>query len=39
MRIEFERGSMATTMRPEPTRARRPASVVAIAVGWCAKSS
>ena len=32
-RIELLRGSIATTMRASPTRARRPASVVAIAVG------
>ena len=38
-RIELLRGSMAATMRALPTRARNPASVVAIAVGWWAKSS
>src|SRR5690606_8558698 len=38
-RIELLRGSIATTMRASPTRARRPARVVAIAVGWCAESS
>src|SRR4249919_1922547 len=38
-RIELLRGSIATTMRASPTFARNPASVVAMAVGWCAKSS
>ena len=32
-RIEFERGSRPTRMRALPTRARKPARVVAIAVG------
>ena len=35
----FERGSSTATMRAAPTRRRRPSIVVAIAVGWCAKSS
>ena len=39
MRIVFERGSMTATIRCCGARLRRPCSVVAIAVGWCAKSS
>src|SRR5690606_8218197 len=39
MRIELLRGSIATTMRASPTFARNPARVVAMAVGWWAKSS
>src|SRR5690606_20605809 len=39
MRIELLRGSIATTMRASPTLARSPARVVAMAVGWWAKSS
>jgi hypothetical protein len=38
-RIEALRGSIATTIRASPTLARRPEIVVAIAVGWWAKSS
>ena len=38
-RIELLRGSIATRMRASPTRARRPSSVVWMAVGWWAKSS
>ena len=39
MRMVLERISSTARMRPLPTRRRRPSTVVAIAVGWCAKSS
>ena len=37
--IVFERGSNTAIIRWLPTFPRKPASVLAIAVGWCAKSS
>ncbi|CFP63081.1 Uncharacterised protein [Bordetella pertussis] len=35
----FERGSSTARMRAAPTCRRNPSMVVAMAVGWCAKSS
>ncbi len=39
MRMVCERGSSTAMMRAAPARRRSPSMVVAIAVGWCAKSS
>ena len=37
--MELERGSMIATIDASPTLLRRPSRVVAMAVGWWAKSS